>query len=55
MQGTDGQVVGGNTWAERKSRRYMKIVFAPWAASHEGQDGVPYEITTGGINSVELR
>ena len=55
VQAIDGQVVGGNTWAERKSRRYMKIVFAPWAAGHEEQDGVPYEITTGGISSVELQ
>ncbi|MCJ1307342.1 hypothetical protein MMC25_000988 [Agyrium rufum] len=41
-------------WTPRGWRRYMRVVFAPWAASVNPEEkGVEYEITPTGIQSIQ--
>ena len=40
-------------WAPRRWRRYMRLVFAPWACpTGEGDMGTEFEIWEGGARSV---
>jgi DNA repair protein RAD57 len=41
---------GGNLWSDRKKRRYLNVIFCPWAAPTESP--VEYEIKLEGIVSV---
>ena len=41
--------LGGNIWHDRKKRRFLKVVFAPWAKPGKL---VEYEITSGGVKAL---
>lgn len=43
---------GDNLWQERKKRRYLRLVFAPWAAATI--DPVEYEIRPDGVTSCKI-
>ena len=44
---------GGAEWNPRRWRRWMRLVFAPWAeGTAEGENGVEFEIWGGGVRAV---
>jgi DNA repair protein RAD57 len=43
--------LGGNLYHDRRKRRFMHVVFCPWAAPTEGR-GVEYRIEAGGVVGV---
>lgn len=47
--------VGGAEWSSRRWRRYMKLVFAPWAghSAAEIDMGVEFEIWSGGVRAAK--
>lgn len=47
-----GAIGGGAEWNSRRWRRWMKLVFAPWAGGQSG-NGVEVEIWAGGIKAVD--
>lgn len=48
-----GPYAGGNIWRERKRRRFLGLVFAPWAAGD--RPPVEFEIKAEGLVSVDKR
>ena len=46
---------GGAEWSSRRWRRWMRLVFAPWAegtGEGDGEMGVEFEIWGGGVRAV---
>ena len=44
---------GGNLYHDRRKRRFMHVVFCPWAPSTDGDSGLEYEICGFGLRSVK--
>lgn len=42
-------------WVPRHWRRWMRVVFAPWARGvGNGERGVEFEIWTGGVRAIQI-
>ena len=48
-----GPSQGGATWAPKKWRRWVRVVFAPWVrGAGSGEEGVEIEVWMGGVRSI---
>lgn len=54
-EGESNTNLGKAEWSSRRWRRYMKLVFAPWAGhgASEAEDGIEFEIWSGGVRAIK--
>ncbi|KAL9129256.1 MAG: hypothetical protein Q9217_002236 [Psora testacea] len=52
----EASLESGGEWAPRRWRRWMRMVYAPWAEpTEEGQKGVEFEVWAGGVRAINAR